>query len=160
MKWSISAKITLILSVGLTVLACDLEDSNKEQTQLADGVFAIQGQARPNLSSEEKELFKLGEEVATRRFTLNDGLGPHFNVTFCGSCHEKPAFGGAAGHYRDFYIYGESLNGGGFVPSGPRSGVLNTFSKASGSEEESDVNTELNQPGSALNKILPEIIDF
>lgn len=156
MKWSLSAKITFVLSMGLTQLACDSQDSINEKAQLADGVFAVQGQARPNASSEEQELFKLGEAVAKKRFTLNDGLGPHFNVTFCGSCHEKPAFGGAAGHYRDFYLYGESLNGGGFVPSGPRSGVLNTFSKPSGSEEVFDANTESSQLASALSKILPE----
>jgi CxxC motif-containing protein (DUF1111 family) len=111
-----------------TLGACDSDTDDEVEPQLAEGIFGLQGEVRPNATAEQRETFKAGLEVAKRRFTLNDGLGPYFNVTFCGSCHEKPDFGGSAGHYRDFYIYGEQLPGGAFSPGGPRSGVLTTFS--------------------------------
>lgn len=112
----------------LGIVACDDEEAlNQQPLEVAANIFAPQGDPRPHLSESELQIFFEGEAVATHRFSLSDGLGPYFNVTFCGACHEKPAFGGAAGHYRDFYIYGEQVNGEGFLPSGPRSGVLNTF---------------------------------
>ena len=118
---------SLLCLIG-ALSACDDQGDNDKELELAEGVFAAQGEIRPNATIEERELFEVGLQVATRRFTFDDGLGPYFNVTFCGGCHEKPDFGGSAGHYRDFYIYGEQLNGGAFSPSGPRSGVLTTFS--------------------------------
>ena len=141
-----TTKLIFLISAMTVLSSC--EDSSVQEPALAEDIFAKQGDPRPGLSEQELEIFRAGEQVASRRFSLDDGLGPDFNVTFCGSCHEKPTFGGAAGHYRDFYIYGEQLVGGGFVPSGPRSGVLNTFGDLPQDDEES--------PHVPLTKILPE----
>ena len=112
---------------------------NEDRLSMATGVFAPMGDIRPDATEEERALFEEGLAVAIHRFTAEEGLGPYFNVTFCGGCHEKPDFGGSAGHYRDFYIYGETLQSGAFSPSGPRSGVLTTFSNAKfDTEEEAD----------------------
>ncbi len=149
-------KMLIIIGLACSVFACDSETEADLPASLAENIYAIQGEPRPDLSEEDQALFEAGLAVATRRFTLNDGLGPDFNVTFCGSCHEKPAFGGAAGHYRDFYIYGEQLNGGGFVPSGPRSGVLNTFAKPIAENIDTNTVTDEETSNTALSKILPE----
>lgn len=94
---------------------------------IATDHLATPGEPIPAATAEQLSAFERGRAVATRRFTPSEGLGPLMNVTFCAGCHEKPVFGGGAGHYRDFYIYGESLPGGGFSALGPRSGVLDTF---------------------------------
>ncbi len=141
------AKSIVICCSILSIYSCG--DERAVDAQVAEGIFANQGEPRLLLSEEEREIFRAGEAVAKRRFDLNDGLGPYFNVTFCGACHEKPHFGGAAGHYRDFYLYGESLSGGGFIPSGPRSGVLSTF-------EEPQLDLEVGLSDPSLVKINPE----
>ncbi|HHO50365.1 MAG TPA: hypothetical protein ENK18_05690, partial [Deltaproteobacteria bacterium] len=97
---------------------------------VADGIFAPMGQPMPSASPEQLEIFERGREVALRRFTLGDGLGPAFNVTFCVSCHEKPAFGGSAGLYRNFFIGGRETSDGAFFfaeSAGNDSGVIRMY---------------------------------
>lgn len=133
MKWiSLSIKLGFIL---LNLNGCDDDPRDEAVLLPADGVYGLMGEIRPNASQVERDIFEQGFIVATRQFTIGEGLGPYFNVTSCGGCHEKPTFGGAAGHYRDFYIYGERITGGGFSPSGPRSGVLTTFNHLSLDEQ-------------------------
>ena len=35
---------------------------------------------------------------------MSDGLGPAFNITFCGGCHENPVTGGSVMHTMDCYM--------------------------------------------------------
>jgi CxxC motif-containing protein (DUF1111 family) len=73
---------------------------------IAADVMAPLGQPYPAATPEQLETFARGREVMERRFSRADGLGPAFNVTFCGACHEKPVPGGGAGEYRNFFIAG------------------------------------------------------
>ncbi len=79
---------------------------------LAENVFAPLGEVVPFANEEQRATFERGEAVALRRFGPQDGLGPHFNVTSCGHCHEKPVFGGSAGHYRDFQLVAQRFPDG------------------------------------------------
>lgn len=87
-------------------------DGNEGQTRIAVDVFAPMGDPIPAATPEQLEAFQRGEAQALRRFTRDDGLGPHFNLTFCGGCHEKPVFGGSAGHYRNFFLTFEEQDNG------------------------------------------------
>lgn len=48
--------------------------------------------------------FERGRALFVRRFDPGAGLGPSFNGVACGSCHEKPAFGGSASRYRNAFV--------------------------------------------------------
>lgn len=128
LKWKRFVRLNpiVIFLVFLGVSACD-DDPKDQVLKIASGSLGIPGTAIPDATEAQLETFARGEAIALRRWRPDEGLGPLINVTFCGACHEKPVFGGAAGHYRDFYIYGETFGGGGFSPLGPRSGVLTTF---------------------------------
>ena len=90
--------------------------------EIAEGIFADMGEPMPAATPAQVGTFQRGLAVSKRRFSPEQGLGPHFNVTFCGACHEKPVFGGAAGRYRDFLLIGQKLADGSYVPLG-KSGV-------------------------------------
>ncbi len=77
----------------------------------AEGIFAPLGEVIPTATPEQRATFERGREVTIRRFSVADGLGPHFNVSFCGACHEKPTFGGTSSHYRGFLLVGHDLDG-------------------------------------------------
>lgn len=97
---------------------------------VADDIFAPMGQPMPSATAEQLEIFERGRQVALHRFTLGEGLGPAFNVTFCGSCHEKPDFGGSAGLYRNFFIGGRETSDGAFFfaeSAGNDSGVIRMY---------------------------------
>jgi len=96
---------------------------------LAEDVYGPLGSVRPDATDEERETFDRGEALAKRRFSPEEGLGPLVNVTFCGACHEKPVFGGSAGHYRDFYLTATELPDGG-VLAGAHGGVLTSYGLA------------------------------
>lgn len=100
--------------VGLAVLTgCPGGDP-----PIAEGVFGELGAVLPAATEDERETFLRGKEVAERRFTPEEGLGPEFNVTFCGSCHEKPVTGGSGPRYRNFLLVGQRLEDGSYVESG------------------------------------------
>ncbi len=86
-------------------------------------IFAPIGQPLPSATSDQLETFERGAAVALRRFTSADGLGPDFNVTFCGACHERPTAGGSAGLYRNFFLSGERTESGLFF-EGDFGGVI------------------------------------
>ncbi|MEO0324595.1 MAG: di-heme oxidoredictase family protein [Myxococcota bacterium] len=90
---------------------------------LAEGIYGSLGSALPTATEAQQDVFARGEEVALRRFAPTDGLGPHFNVVFCGACHEKPVFGGAGARYRDFLLVGQRVGTEGYLERGV-SGVL------------------------------------
>ncbi|MBI1951489.1 MAG: hypothetical protein HYS34_09020 [Acidobacteria bacterium] len=52
------------------------------------------GDPLPGLTRAERERFERGREVFEREFTPETGLGPLFNSTSCGECHEEPRSGG------------------------------------------------------------------
>jgi len=52
------------------------------------------GDPLPGLTRAERERFEAGREVFEREFTPETGLGPLFNSSSCGECHEEPASGG------------------------------------------------------------------
>ncbi|MGB7475847.1 MAG: di-heme oxidoredictase family protein [Polyangiales bacterium] len=97
----------------------------------ADGIFAELGAPLPSATPEQVAAFERGRDVALRRFTRDDGLGPEFNLTFCAGCHEKPVFGGSASRYRDFLLVGDELVPDVVVPRG-KNGVQRQFSLESG----------------------------
>lgn len=105
--------------------------SEEQSPTAAEGIFAELGEPLPSATEEELQAFERGRDVALRRFTREDGLGPELNVTFCLSCHEKPAFGGSASHYRDFLLVGDELSEGVVVPRG-KNGVQRQFSHEAG----------------------------
>jgi len=117
------AKWLLALGVAITLPACPGPD----EPRLAEGVFADLGEPLPSATEEQLATFARGRAVALRRFDRETGLGPEFNLTFCGGCHEKPTQGGSAGRYRDFLLQGQRLPDGSFTPTGA-SGVQRQFS--------------------------------
>lgn len=52
------------------------------------------GDPLPGLTRAERARFEKGREVFEREFTPETGLGPLFNSTSCGECHEEPRSGG------------------------------------------------------------------
>ncbi|NOQ83350.1 MAG: hypothetical protein GQ551_05025, partial [Myxococcales bacterium] len=98
---------------------------------VAEGIFADLGSPLPAATPEQVATFERGREVALRRFTPEEGLGPEFNLTSCVGCHEKPVFGGSASHYRDFLLVGDELAPDTVVPRG-KNGVQRQFSLDSG----------------------------
>ncbi|RMH23162.1 MAG: hypothetical protein D6701_00605, partial [Gemmatimonadetes bacterium] len=110
-----------------TVVALLAGGCPKDEPQLAEDIFAARlGEPLPSATDDQRAIFARGEAVATRRFTPADGLGPHFNVTFCAACHEKPTFGGSSPRYRDFLLVGQQLPDGSRVDLGVN-GVLPQF---------------------------------
>ncbi len=88
------------------------------------------GDPVPYASAEQRVTFARGRDTARRRFDLKDGLGPAFNVTFCGACHERPVLGGSAGMYRTFFLTGFRTPDGAFfqgTSAGMSGGVLRMY---------------------------------
>lgn len=97
---------------------------------IAPDISAPLGEPIPTATETQLATFARGKDVLKHRFTLADGLGPAFNVTFCGACHEKPVGGGSAGLYRNFFLAGKTTGDGAFLPSqsaGMAGGVLRVF---------------------------------
>ena len=98
---------------------------------IAPNIAARLGEIIPSATTEQRATFERGKDVFQKRFDLADGLGPTFNVTFCGACHERPVPGGSAALYRNFFLAGRLTGDGAFLPSesaGPAGGVLRVFS--------------------------------
>lgn len=97
---------------------------------IAPDIEAPLGHPLPTASREQLEAFDRGRALLERRFTPSDGLGPSFNVTFCGACHEKPTTGGSAGLYRNFVVSGVLTDDGAFLPgesAGMAGGVIRLY---------------------------------
>ena len=132
MRRRIAETLTLTLLVALTACGPDDEDERElgDHGSIAEGISAPMGQPIPTATADQLEAFERGAAVALHRFTLEEGLGPAFNVTFCGSCHERPTPGGSAGTYRNFFIGGELDEDGAFFPTqsaGPAGGVVRFY---------------------------------
>jgi len=121
----------LVLAFTASVAACGDDDPEPtpsapltvDETVFAEGAL---GSIRAGATAEQRQTFMRGEQVAKRRFTPEEGLGPQFNVTFCVACHEKPVFGGGGPRYRDFYIFGQEFEDGVFVV-GELGGVSHSY---------------------------------
>jgi CxxC motif-containing protein (DUF1111 family) len=122
-RWFVQA---IVYVACVSFLACD-DEKGEPPVEVAMGVYNAQGRIMPSASSEQEDIFRLGEQVAERRFGVADGLGPFFGVTFCAACHEKPVFGGGGARYRDFFLHGQTTDDGSFIPSGQRSGILLSY---------------------------------
>lgn len=97
---------------------------------IAADIMGPMGTAVPYATAAQRETFERGLDVSLRRFSYSDGLGPAFNVTFCGSCHEKPVSGGSGGLYRNFFLTGIVDEYGVFFPSesaGASGGVVRLY---------------------------------
>ncbi len=118
--------------LSMSVACGDNEPKIDGHGPIAEGISAPLGQPWPSATEEQLASFERGIAVMERRFSRSEGLGPAFNVTFCGACHEKPVFGGAAGHYRNFFIAGREFEGNffaanavsGFLCGDPPDGVV------------------------------------
>lgn len=125
----------LIVLLGLAapaLVGCDDDGTSEPSTHgpMAEGIYARQGEPLPYATPEQLETFARGRDVARRRFSRAEGLGPTFNVTFCAACHERPTIGGGAGLYRNFVLAGSTTADGVFVPAtsaGPSGGVLRVY---------------------------------
>jgi CxxC motif-containing protein (DUF1111 family) len=83
----------------LALCAC----SATEDLEVA-AVFGPPGAPLPFATEEALVRFERGRDVFVRRFDPEGGLGPSFNGVACGSCHEKPVFGGSASRYRNAFV--------------------------------------------------------
>ncbi len=130
-----------IAAVGL-VAACGDNAEPVEDTTVAEGIFAPLGEPMPSATPAQLGTFARGRAVSLRRFAPDDGAGPHFNVTFCGACHEKPVAGGGAGHYRNFLLIGQTLPDGSFVGTGVN-GVQAQYTLGASAREPDDPATNV-----------------
>ncbi len=101
--------------VLLALAACPGPDA---EPPIADGIFAALGEILPTATEDQRSSFLRGRERAEHRFTRAEGLGPHFNTSFCASCHNRPVIGGSAGRYQNFLLVGQRLSDGSNVPTG------------------------------------------
>ena len=130
---------TRALAVALLLLAAgcpSLPDGSPPNSDrmddgpVAEGISGKLGDPLPSATPEQLATFDRGRSVLLRRFDLASGLGPAFNVVSCGACHERPAPGGSAGLYRNFFLAGRETASGTFIPSdsaGMAGGVLRVF---------------------------------
>ena len=100
-------------ALACAITACGDEGVSPTTPEIARGIFGDKlGDPLPSASKEQLTTFASGREVALRRMGPREGLGPTFNVTFCGACHEKPVTGGAGARYRNFLLVRQELSDG------------------------------------------------
>ncbi len=128
----------LVVAVGLLVAlvpGCPVPETFNGDGPIAEGIAAPLGEPVPSATAAQLDVFERGKAVLTKRFKASTGLGPAFNVEFCGACHEKPVGGGDAGLYRNFFLAGRETADGAFVFSesdGAAGGVLRVFNLGTG----------------------------
>ncbi|MCA9563021.1 MAG: hypothetical protein KC561_06005 [Myxococcales bacterium] len=128
---STSNHLTALLGLASCLLLAGCPDQPVDRLEPdpvvpAENIYAPLGDPVPTATATQRATFTRGQAVARRQFSPEEGLGPLFNVTFCASCHERPALGGSAGHYRDFYIQGQRTSDGSLVLDS-RGGVVASF---------------------------------
>lgn len=116
--------VLVAFACGETGSVSAVDSDPSSHGPLATDVLGPLGSVRSTATPAQRTTFERGKAVAMRRFDLGSGLGPTFNITFCGACHEKPTLGGGAGLYRNFFLGGTVLPDGSFIPleSGGRAG--------------------------------------
>jgi len=121
----------LITSCTPVSMPPDDTDVVMDDGDIAAGIAGKLGDPLPNATPEQLATFERGKGVFLKRFDLAEGLGPAFNVSACGACHERPTPGGSSGLYRNFFLAGRLTQDGAFLPSdsaGMAGGVLRVFS--------------------------------
>lgn len=108
----------LVVAAGSVVACSDSAETEEPPLTLAQGVYGPLGSVRPDATAAQKAAFERGRVVAEHRFSSAEGLGPHFNTSFCGSCHNRPVLGGSAGRYRNFLLSQQVDTDGAKVPTG------------------------------------------
>lgn len=109
-RWLLASVVAALLGAS----GC----SSDAPIPVAPGIFAPLGEVMPRASESQRSYFALGQEVATRAVSISQGLGPTFNATQCVACHERPVFGGSAGHTRDHQLVAFRDSDGSYVPRG------------------------------------------
>ena len=107
-------RVTLSLALGLGTLGL----SGCPEPTVPEDIFAPMGEVAPYATDAQRTDFDRGHDVALVRYTEDTGLGPHFNLSFCGGCHERPVLGGSAGRYRNFLLVQQVLADGSHAPVG------------------------------------------
>jgi len=142
------APLLPLLGLALaTAAVAGCGSSSGSDDSLAEGVFAPLGEIAPGATDAQRNTFERGLDVALHRFDLSEGLGPAFNVTFCVACHERPATGGSAGLYRNFFLSGVKQPGGPFFPgesAGMAGGVIRLYRYEAGEIARPPVPAETN----------------
>jgi CxxC motif-containing protein (DUF1111 family) len=141
-----SAAPRLLLGLLLGILGCrggkDPADSARwpdtaagGHGPMAEGIFAPLGQPVPFATDAQRAIFDEGIALSGHRFTPAEGLGPAFNLVSCAGCHEKPAVGGSAGRYRNFFLTAEITEDGAYIPGesfGKAGGVMRLYTTGAG----------------------------
>ncbi len=115
-------RVLLVIPVGCFAMSLGMTGCPPEPPIVGDGPIAAgisgrMGDPLPTATAEQLATFARGRAVLQKRFDFGDGLGPAFNVTFCGACHERPVPGGSSGLYRNFFLAGRLTGDGAFLPS-------------------------------------------
>ena len=101
-------------------------------TGFAPDLCAPLGEVSPRATVEQRAAFLRGRELAERRWTAEDGLGPGFNAVSCVGCHERPAVGGTAARHRNTLLARRVSAGTLQAPSLPVEGVLGHYDVVDG----------------------------
>jgi len=115
MWYALGALTTCLIALTGCPLLFPILPGSMDDGPIAPGIMGRMGDPLPSATADQKAAFARGKQVFQRRFSLADGLGPAFNVTFCGACHEKPVPGGSAGLYRNFFLAGRRTADGAFI---------------------------------------------
>ena len=143
----------LFCAVGLALGGCTVTPATPEfvipetHGPIATGVSGRLGEPWPIATAEQRATFARGQQVALRRFTRSDGLGPAFNLTFCGGCHEKPVLGGSSGLYRNFFLAAHKGADGAYTAAtsaGKAGGVVRLYEYATGTVARPPVDPNIN----------------
>ncbi|MGE0786079.1 MAG: di-heme oxidoredictase family protein [Sandaracinaceae bacterium] len=92
---------------ALTLTGCP----NEPEPAIPDNIFGELGEVGPWATEEQRATFERGQAVALHHFGVHEGIGPHYNVSFCGSCHERPTLGGSSPRYRNFLLVSANQEG-------------------------------------------------
>ena len=123
--------VSLALTTSCAPVTLPPGDVVGDDGDIAPGIAGKMGDPLPGATPEQLATFERGKSVFLKRFDLAEGLGPAFNVSSCGACHERPTPGGSSGLYRNFFLAGRLTEDGAFLPSdsaGMAGGVLRVFS--------------------------------
>ncbi len=115
--------VLALLAGSMISVGCGDDDGVEPEPEppidtIAEDIFADLGEPMPSATEAQLGTFARGREVGLRRFRPDQGFGPHFNASFCLSCHEKPVFGGSGSRYRNFLLVRQVLPDDSFVPTG------------------------------------------
>ncbi|HJL14208.1 MAG TPA: di-heme oxidoredictase family protein [Sandaracinaceae bacterium LLY-WYZ-13_1] len=103
-------------ALGLALTGCP-------SPEVPEDIFGDLGEVAPYATEEQRATFDRGLDVMARQWTIEDGLGPHFNLSSCGGCHERPVPGGGGPRYRNFLLVHDEDDS----PVGPGGGVQQQF---------------------------------